>query len=63
MLLYVDDMVLFSTNSENLVPILQCMDIAAERFAMRINATKNKVMLVGKGAHNYRPPSPLAGAR
>jgi len=29
--------------------MLQCMDITTERFTMRINATKTKVMLVGKG--------------
>jgi hypothetical protein len=49
LLLYVDDMVLFSTNPENLVLMLQCMDTVAERFAMRINAAKTKVMLMGKG--------------
>jgi hypothetical protein len=49
MLLYADDMVLFSTNPENLVLMLQCMDTATERFAMKINATKTKAMLVGKG--------------
>jgi hypothetical protein len=41
--------ILFSTNPENLVLMLQCMDIIAERFAMRINAAKTKVMSVGKG--------------
>jgi hypothetical protein len=49
LLLYADDMVLFSTNPQNPVLMLQCMDIVAERFTMRINATKTKVMLVGKG--------------
>jgi hypothetical protein len=37
---YAGDMVLLSTNSGNLVLMLQCMDTAAERFAMKINATK-----------------------
>jgi hypothetical protein len=49
LLLYADDMVLFSTVPENLVLMLQRVDEAAERFAMRINATKTKVMSVGKG--------------
>jgi hypothetical protein len=48
LLLYVDDMVLFSTNSKNLVLMLQCMD-TTKWFAMKINVAKTKVMLVGKG--------------
>jgi hypothetical protein len=42
-------MVLFSTNPKNLVLMLQCMDTATERFAMRTNAAKTKVMSMGKG--------------
>jgi hypothetical protein len=49
LLFHPDDMVLFSTNPENLVLMLQCMDTVIERFAMKINARKTKVMLVGKG--------------
>ncbi len=49
LLLYADDMVLFSTNSKNLVVMLQCMDTAKKWFAMKINAAKTKVILVGKG--------------
>jgi hypothetical protein len=48
LLLYADDMVLFSTNSKNLALMLQCMDTDVKRFAMRINATKTKVMSMGK---------------
>jgi hypothetical protein len=42
-------MVLFSTNLENLILMLQFMDIATKWFAMRINVAKTKVMSVGKG--------------
>lgn len=63
LLLYANDMVLFSTNLKNLVLMLQCMDTVAERFAMKINATKTMVMLMRRGTHSYRPPSPLARAR
>jgi hypothetical protein len=48
-LFYVDNMVLFSTNLENLVLMLQCMDTTIKQFAMRVNAAKTKVMSVGKG--------------
>ncbi len=40
-----DDMVLFSTELENLVLMLKAMDNVVERFTMRINASK---MYVGK---------------
>jgi hypothetical protein len=58
-------MVLFSTNSKNLVLMLQCMDTVTKRFAIRINAAKTKVMLVGKGDSQLLAPSlsPLAGAK
>lgn len=49
LLLYADNMLLFSTNPENMVLMLQCMDIVAKRFAMKINVAKTKVMSVGKG--------------
>jgi hypothetical protein len=49
LLLYANNMVLFSTNPKNMVLMLQCMDTVAKRFAMRINAAKTKVMSVGKG--------------
>jgi hypothetical protein len=49
LLLYVDDMVLFSTKSENLVLMLKAMDSIAERFSMHINASKTKIMSMGKG--------------
>ncbi len=49
LLLYADDMVFFSVDPGNLVLMLQCMDAAAERFALRVNAAKTKVMSVGKG--------------
>ncbi len=42
-------MVFFSVDLGNLVLMLQCMDAAAEWFAMRVNAAKTKVMSVGKG--------------
>jgi hypothetical protein len=42
-------MALFSVDLGNLVLMLQCMDVAAERFALRVNAMKTKVMSVGKG--------------
>ncbi len=50
MLLYVDDMVLFSTNAGKLVEMLRVVDFWASKMAMRINATKTKIMSVGKGA-------------
>jgi hypothetical protein len=49
LLLYVDDMVLFSTKPENLMLMLKAMDSATKRFTMRINASKTKIMSVGKG--------------
>lgn len=49
LLLYANNMVLFSTNLKNLVLMLQCMDTIAERFTMRINAAHAKVMSMGKG--------------
>jgi hypothetical protein len=49
LLLYADDMVLFSLKPENLVLMLKAMDIVVEHFIMRINASKTKIMSVGKG--------------
>jgi hypothetical protein len=49
LLLYVDDMVFFFADPGNLVLMLQGMDVAAERFALRVNVAKTKVMSVGKG--------------
>jgi hypothetical protein len=49
LLLYVDNMVLFSTKLKNLVLMLKAMDNVVERFTMRINASKTKIMSVGKG--------------
>jgi hypothetical protein len=49
LLLYVDNMVFFFADPGNLVLMLQCMDAAVERFALKVNATKTKVMSVGKG--------------
>jgi hypothetical protein len=49
LLLYADDMVFFSADPGNLVLMLQCMDATVERFAMRVNAAKTKVMSMGKG--------------
>ncbi len=49
LLLYANDMVLFSTKPENLVLMLKAMDNVVEHFTMRINASKTKIMFVGKG--------------
>jgi hypothetical protein len=49
LLLYANDMVLFSTKSGNLVLMLKAMDNVAKRFTMCINASKTKIMFVGKG--------------
>jgi len=49
LLLYVDDMVMFSTKPESLMLMLKAMDNAVERFIMHINASKTKIMYVGKG--------------
>ncbi len=49
LLLYADDMVMFYTNPKNLVLMLKAMDNATKRFIMRINASKTKIMSVGKG--------------
>ncbi len=49
LLLYVDDMVLFSMKLENLVLMLKAMDSVAKCFTIRINASKTKIMSMGKG--------------
>ncbi len=42
-------MVLFSTKPKNLVLMLKAMDSIVERFTLCINASKTKIMYVGKG--------------
>ncbi len=49
LLLYANDMVLFSTKLENRMLMLKAMDNIAEHFIMRINASKTKIMSMGKG--------------
>lgn len=49
LLLCVNDMVFFFADPGNLVLMLQCMDAAIERFTLRVNVAKTKVMSVGKG--------------
>jgi hypothetical protein len=49
LILYAEDMVLFSTKSKNLMLMLKAMDNAAKHFTMRINASKTKIMSMGKG--------------
>jgi hypothetical protein len=49
-LLYADDMVLFSVDVDKLVIMLRMVDFWAVQFSMRINATKTKIMSVGRGA-------------
>jgi hypothetical protein len=48
LLLYAHDMVLSSTKPKNLVLMLKAMDNIIERFTMCINASKTKIMYVGK---------------
>jgi hypothetical protein len=49
LLLYANDMVLFFTKPENLVRMLKAIDNITKHFIMRINASKTKIMFVGKG--------------
>jgi hypothetical protein len=49
LLFYANDMVFFSTNSENLALILQCMDAFAEWLVMRINVAKTQGHVDGQG--------------
>ncbi len=49
-LLYVDDMVLFSTDVGKLVEMLRVVDFSVCEMAMCINAAKTKRMSMGKGA-------------
>jgi hypothetical protein len=49
LLLYADDMVLFSMKPEKLVLMLKAMDNITKHFTMRSNASKTKIMYVGKG--------------
>ncbi len=49
-LLYANDMILFSIDVWKLVEMLKVVDFWASEMAMCINAAKTKIMLVGKGA-------------
>jgi hypothetical protein len=53
LLLYANDMVLFSMKLENLVLMLKAMDSVGECFTMCINASKTKIMSVGKGTSQF----------
>jgi hypothetical protein len=46
MLLYVNNMVLLNTDARKLVEMLKVVDLWMFRMAMRINATKTKIMFV-----------------
>ncbi|CAM6012337.1 unnamed protein product [Sphagnum balticum] len=61
-LLYIDYMVMFSTDVGKLVEMLKVVDFWASETAMRINATKTQIMSVGRGAPSYllTPPSIVA---
>ncbi len=48
-LLYANDMVLFSTNVGKLVEMLKVVDFWACKMAMRINAIETKIMSLGRG--------------
>ncbi len=50
-LLYADDMVLFSAYADKLVTMLRMVDFWVVQLAMHINAAKTKIMSVGRGAH------------
>jgi hypothetical protein len=60
-LLYVDNMVLFSTDVGKLVEMLRVVDFWAFEMAMSINAAKTKIMSMGRGAPSYllTPPSTM----
>jgi hypothetical protein len=63
-LLYVNNMVLFGTDVGKLVEMLRVVDFWAFEMAMHINATKTKIMLVGRGVpqlHVVTHPQPLEG--
>jgi hypothetical protein len=57
--LYVDDMVLFSTDAGKLVERLRVVDFWASKMAMRINAAKTKIMSVGRGAPQLLADTPI----
>jgi hypothetical protein len=59
LLLYADDMVLFSMKLKNLVLMLNAMDSVAECFTMRINASKTKICLWARARPNFQWMSPL----
>ncbi len=52
-LLYADNMVMFSMDARKLVEMLKVVDLWASEMAMRINVAKTKIMSVGRGAPNY----------
>ncbi len=59
MLLYVDDMVLFSTNVGKLVEMLKVVDFQASKMAMCINVVKTKIMSMGRGAPQLLVNTPI----
>jgi hypothetical protein len=58
-MLYVDDMVLFSTNVGKLVDMLRVVDFWASEMAMCINVTKTKIMSLGRGAPQLLVNTPI----
>jgi hypothetical protein len=59
MLLYVDDMVLFSMDAGKLVEMLRVLNLWAFEMAMRINVAKTKIMSMGKGAPQLHANTPI----
>jgi len=60
-LLYADDMVLFSADADKLVTMLKMVDFWAVQLAMRTNATKTKIMSVGRGAPELHAETSISG--
>ncbi len=60
-LLYVNDMVIFSMDAGKLVEILKVVDFWVFEMAMRINATKTKIMSVGRGTPQLPVNTPIHG--
>jgi hypothetical protein len=58
-LLYADDMVIFNMDVGKLVEMLRVVDFWVSEMAMRINATKTKIMLVGRGAPQLPADTPI----
>jgi hypothetical protein len=58
-LLYADDMVLFSMDAGKLVEMLKVIDFWAYEMAMRINVTMTKIMSVGRGAPQLLADTPI----